>query len=225
MLNNKLIVIMGPDGTGKSLLSRYLYYVLRKRGMSVCLIYGGWRGFNSVYAQLIKKVYQAIFSKDKIHSSSTKSSRANIAREKKIKSVFKLIVLLDYYVSVIFKLVILLLIYNTVILDRYYIDLIVNMSIDLEENMREMLSTYKVVKPAMPRPGDMFVLIGPPQMIFKRKNDIPSIDFSKEQCRRFLYISMYSQEIQIISALKDLQEKARIVLQKLGIEYESSISH
>jgi len=225
MLNNRLIVITGPDGSGKSLLARYLYYVLRNRGVPVCLMYGGWRNFNNIYAQLVKKICSAISNKNKTHLSSIKSPEANIARKKKIKLLFKLAVLLDYYASVILKLIMFSLIYSIVILDRYYIDLIVNMSIDLEEDVREMLSTYRIVKPIMPRPEKIFVIIGPPQMIFKRKSDIPSIDFSREQCRRFLFISMYSQEIQIISALKNLQEKARIILQETGIEYENSIPH
>jgi thymidylate kinase len=131
------------------------------------------------------------------------------------KNLFKLFVLIDYYITVVPKLIISSFSKDIIILDRYFTDLLVNMSMDLKENTRDLIITYIFMKSIMPKPTLTFLLLTKPKVLFTRKADIPSLNFSIQQCKRFNYIQAFDPNIIVISALEKIHSKVEKILSKI----------
>jgi thymidylate kinase len=164
-MKRKLIIYLaGIDGSGKSTLAESLCDELQRNGLSCKYLWGGWRSFES---PLFKRVV-----------SRTKKTLVEKGEEEKVQEahnsmpLFGYLMWLDYFVRVYPSLLASLLTHDIVVLDRYIYDVIAGLTRDKRVS-RVILSLFKVFPP----PSIVFFIRVPLEVAFRRKDDIPSIEF------------------------------------------------
>ncbi len=185
-MRRKLIVLMGLDGSGKTLQANMLADWLNARGEKAAVIW--MRGESYITAPLIrlgKSVLGGPRETKRGEGIADRATYEKYTRSKKsmfknplLRSVWRSSTLLDHYISLRKALGRLPADVTTVILDRYVYDSMIDIDSAFGSAGREterLLDSrfYRL----FPKPDRVVLLEIPPEVSMRRKDDIPSIEY------------------------------------------------
>ncbi|MEG9193764.1 MAG: hypothetical protein V6S10_00325 [Candidatus Methanoglobus sp.] len=199
-----LISFSGIDGSGKTTLARSLTEELSKRGLKCQYIYGRLRPLVAQIFILAGRIF--LKKKDKSFSEFSSDKRKFVKKHTLLSRIYMKVMLLDYLLQLFFKVTLPYMFGKNMICDRYVYDTIINdfavdMGLSIFETSRLIERLFKVA----PKPTIAFLIDVPEEIAFKRKSDIPSLDYLRE--RRRLYLSIKDDfGILVLDGSKDLKE-------------------
>lgn len=188
MKRGYLICIIGIDGAGKTTLAKSIMVELTKKGIPVEY---RWGKFESYLLRFFILVKNKLLVREKDWRENYEKSleiKKNLLRNNFVSRLYEYFVLINYTFQVISKITIPLKLGKNVICDRYVYDTIVDMVIDLgysDEKVKRRLSQLFIL---LPSPDIFFFIDVPEEVAFRRKDDIPSLEFLKIKKEVYLKI-------------------------------------
>lgn len=200
------ICFVGIDGSGKTTLAKALVEMMREKGITSHYVYNRLRPFISRPVYLVGRALlfrgKDIF-KDYSGYSHTKR---RLFKNRFLSLAYGYLLLFDYFFQVMLKVKLPLMLGKNIVCDRYIFDTVItDLAVDMNyspEKIRRVLRRYLAL---FPKPDITFLVDVPEEVAYRRKNDVPSIDYLKE--RRMVYLSV-GQEfgMMILDGSKDLAE-------------------
>jgi thymidylate kinase len=185
-MKRKLIVLMGLDGSGKTLQANMLVDWLASRGERAQVVW--MRGESYITAPIIR-VGKSLLGGPREHKRgegiADRNSYDRYTRSKQsmfknpvLRSIWRSSTLIDHYISFRRALGRLPEDVTTVILDRYVYDSMIDIdsAFGSEGREAERLLRSRFFK-LFPRPDRVVLLDLPPEESMRRKSDIPSIEY------------------------------------------------
>lgn len=205
--NNFLICFTGIDGSGKTTLSKALVEVLNKNGVKCTYVYGRIEPF---LLEPFISIGRRIFLREKDMFSNyreySNTKRDAIERNSFLFTIYKYILLLDYFLQLLFKVRLPLMLGKNLVCDRYVYDTVItDLSVDMNYSHSEIKNLIKKYYYIAPKPDLAFLIDLPEEIAFQRKNDIPSIESLKEI--RNIYLDAGKEEgMVVLDGSKSLHE-------------------
>jgi dTMP kinase len=112
--------------------------------------------------------------------------------------VHRQLIVLDYFLSTVIKIKIPLMRGRNIVCDRYVYDL----QADL---LRQHKRTGRILRRLLPKPDKVFLIDLPEEVAFKRKNDVPSIDYLTQRRGGFLDLAK-QYNMTVLDGSKPLKE-------------------
>lgn len=178
----KIIYILGIDGSGKTTLAKNLVKHLNQQDHS----------FHYCYAQhipFILKPLKIIAQKSvmkstdefKNYSHYTDMKKKYSLKLRKLSYIYGFIWLLDYFLMAGFKIYYHRFLNHDLIVDRYFLDIVVNISETLQLKDSQLVRFAYFVSKLFPLPSAYYFIEVPEHVAFARKNDIQSIQYLTER--------------------------------------------
>lgn len=185
-MKRKLVVLMGLDGSGKTLQANMLAEWLASRGEKAEVIW--MRGESYITAPLIglgkavlggpseSKRGEGIADRDSYEKYTR--SKQSMFKNPLLRSIWRSSTLLDHYISFRKAIGRLPADVTTVILDRYVYDSMIDIdsAFGSEGRETERLLNSRFFR-LFPKPDKVVLLEIPPEESMKRKDDIPSVEY------------------------------------------------
>ncbi len=205
----------GIDGSGKSTLARNLVARLEASGVKSQYVYSRFR------PQLIKPLAiagHALFLRNKnIYKdySGYSDTRRALFRNRFLSFVYERILLLDYCLQVIVKVKFPLVMGRNIVCDRYVYDTVItDLAPDMGYSLGKIDQELKRCFLILPKPDIVFLIDTPEEIAFRRKKDVPSIDYLKD--RRKLYLEVGREHnMVILDGSKDLESLMQEIWSKI----------
>jgi len=189
---SKLIYIMGIDGAGKTTLAKNFIQEMNKKGVKYGYLYARYRPFFIMPLKWLSSLL--LYRKNK--------EFVNYKKYSEIKSKFGInhpflsrayafLCILDYLIITGPLIFIKLLFNRNLIVDRYIGDLIIVLSVAANLKEQEMLWLIKILHLIFPFPKYTFYIDIDLKIAFKRKNDIPSLQYLKERKDKYFTFKDY----------------------------------
>lgn len=187
MPRNPIVVcFIGPDGSGKTTLSKFLYDAMKRE--SIYVSYTWWlQGENSLIRKILRK-----FRKSFKGSSTSRKSEKPL-KLRLFKFIYPKIVLLDYLIFGFRNLVIpkLLSCYDMLIFDRFTYDPILYISAEFNYDLTTVKKLVEIYNTLLPNPDLIFVTDIPASVAYLRKReDFASIEDAEKI--RNMYRRLYA---------------------------------
>lgn len=215
------ICIIGIDGSGKTTFANKLNNELNKDGIESQYVYGRvipvisrvlmWAGRKFI----LKKKKSDIFDEYNKYT----SQKNKLLKNSFFSIIFIWSLLFDQIIQANIKIKPILSKKKVVICDRYILDTVIT---DIAANLyfsKEKITTLtKRVFKFTPIPNIIFLLDVSEEIAFKRKDDVPHINYLKE--RRNLYLDLVPAfQMEIVDGNKNLNELYNDVLKKLNTKF------
>jgi len=184
-VKNLLITFSGTDGSGKTALVTPLVAALNSAGLKALRV---WGSYELVAMKPIVALGSSVFLRGKSASRDYNDYHATITttiRRPLAGQVYRSLTLAEYYLQIQFGVRRRLLAGRTVVADRYTFDSLLNMAVNLGYDYDAYRTMHNRFAAHCPRPDLSFFIDVPEEIAFKRKDDIPSIDYLRK--RRTLY--------------------------------------
>jgi len=216
---NFFICFTGIDGSGKTTLAKKTVISLGKNGVECSYVYNRYKPI--ILRPLIFIGNFLFFNKsDKIYVNYTKhlTSKRKIFNIKILSVFYESILLFDYFFQIFFKIKLPLLLDRKIICDRYIFDTIVtDLAVDLEYSNEKIIRLLDFCFKLFPKPDLIFLIDILEETAFKRKNDVPSIDYLRDRRKIYLKISN-KYNMKIINGSNSLDKLEQIVLREISIK-------
>ena len=189
--NNFFICFTGIDGAGKTTLAKWLTGRLNRDRFECKYVY------NRLTPFLLKPwiiVGQKLFLRGKDINDYAEYSaiKRRAIRNNPLSSVYQWLLLLDYSIQVFLKVKIPLMLGKNIVCDRYVYDtLVTDLAVDFGYSDRKVRSVLERFSRLFPKPTLTFLLDVPEEIAYKRKKDIPSMQYLEE--RRKIYLTVGKQ--------------------------------
>lgn len=213
------ICFTGIDGSGKTTLSKELVSLLRTNGIKSLYIHNR-------YVPLILRPFmigaRALFvrKKDafKDYRGYSDTKKGALDRHPFLSSLFINMLLFDYFLQILFKIKFPLMRDKNIVCDRYIFDTITtDLAVDLKYSDEKVKAMLKKLFYLIPKPDMVFLVDISEEIAFRRKDDVPSIDYLRD--RRKIYLRMGKEYgMTILDGSKDLEE-LRTMVQREVIKY------
>lgn len=110
-------------------------------------------------------------------------------RDNPLSVVYQWLLLLDYSIQVLVKVKVPLILGSSIICDRYVYDTVAtDLAVDFGYSDKKIQQTLRRLLRLFPKPQLVFLVDVPEEVAYRRKDDIPSIDYLRE--RRRVYLAM-----------------------------------
>lgn len=196
-----LISIIGPDGSGKSTMTKELHGFLKDNGKKVEVVYNG-RGRNQILP--FRKIGRIYKSKERKKDRESKPSQKNVKKRKIVYTLAAPVFTLDLLLRYLFRIFPKRKSKKIVITDRYCSDIL------LMENVP--FTFRKFLLGLFPKPTLTFYLYNDPEILKERRPE-ESIEGLK---RQMYYFEKLKDNLEMISLKTDDKEKDQeLVLQKV----------
>ncbi len=205
MKRGRLICFMGIDGSGKSTLSKMLRDNLVNRGVK-CRYLWWLEAENSVIRRTLKKLFSDR-SKGGLKSSA-KIPTGFLA------SLYQGIVYIDYLRQLFLQVSMPLWAGYTIICDRYIYDTPIAFAAEFGYSESRLNRALRLVRRLAPEPDAFFLIDVPPEIAFKRKADIPSVESLARPRSMYLDIAKDMNAI-VINGTRDPDSLSRLVLENV----------
>lgn len=179
------ICFTGIDGSGKTTLAKKVAESMNKNGIKCQFVYARLTPFVLLPLLLIARL---LFLRGK--SISRNYSDYSSTRKKAVKKhsllfrIHQQILWFDYLLQIIFKVKLPLWLGRSTVCDRYIYDTVINdLAMDVGYSEKEVKRILKRYISAFPEPDFTFLIDIPVEVAYKRKTDIPSIDYLEERNR------------------------------------------
>lgn len=164
--------------------------LLKERGVSAQYVYAR---FQLILTKPVVFLANKIFLRDKKirteYSIRTNDKKTLIKKNRKLATVYRFLLLTDYLLQLAIKIKLPLLTGKTIVCDRYVYDTVLtDFAIDMGLSKDECLQLINKCFRFVPKPSVVFLVDASEEVAYKRKNDIPSIDYLKD--RRSLYLGI-----------------------------------
>ena len=116
-------------------------------------------------------------------------SKRNLLKNPFFSLFYSKTLILEYKIKTFIKITSQLKIKKQLVCDRYFYDLIVTLALDLDLSDSDINHLINSLTKKMPIPNLNFLIVLPPESAYKRKSDIPSINFLNERQQLYLKIS------------------------------------
>jgi thymidylate kinase len=187
----RLICLIGLDGTGKTTLAMDLVKKLNMRGIRAKYV---WNGFEPRIMKPFWKLGKMLFLRHENRASDYTGFSVKLKKSFKsplISSMYQLVFLIDYWIQILVNTRIPLMMKKIVISDRYYYDVLINLTVDLSYSSEKFGHMNKIFMKTCPHPDIVFLIDLSEEIAYERKTDTPSIEFLRE--RRQLYLNVARQ--------------------------------
>ena len=214
----KAFYLLGVDGSGKSTLSKYIIKKARSRNQHMRYLYA--RHFPILLAPFKKFAKYTVFRKE----NSTKNYRSYhhkktnfTLKNRFIGKIYGIIWIMDYVLTTYIKLFALHFKRGKTIIDRYYIDVIVNISDTLNIKNQDLVTVVKRFSKLFPTPSHIFYLNLPVEVAFSRKDDIDSLEYLQARKDKYDLLSKEFNFIELDATLS-IDELSIIILSYINGE-------
>lgn len=208
----KFICFIGIDGSGKTTLARELVKMMRERGIQYKYVYGMLKPFIlKPFMSIGRKFFlrgQNIFNN---YTEYSIAKREALKRKPFLTSIYRNILLVDYFLQIIFKIKMPLMFGKNIVCDRYVYDTVINyISTDMSYSNSETEELIKKYSYIAPKPDIVFLIDLPEKIAYQRKSDIPSVNYLNEQRKTYLEIGK-EYEMVMLNGSKSLIELKGII--------------
>lgn len=193
-MKTQQIYLLGIDGSGKTTLAKALVEKINERNIQAQYFYGQhFAIFLAPLRWFTKKTFMKTTSFEKDYKNYSKTKTKMSSKYRLFAYIYSFVWLFDYFFGTIFrKLFLIKRISKIIVFDRYFIDIVVNISQTLNLSESHMFSLLKISNHLFPMPNHIFYIDIPEEIAFLRKTDVPSIEYLIERSAR------YEKIIQII---------------------------
>lgn len=212
-----LICFTGIDGSGKTTLSKELVKLLNRKGVKCKYVYGKLNPFISKPFILIgREIFLRGKNPFKDYSEYSNSKRRVIMKHYFLSRIYQKILLFDYMLQIFFKIKLPLMLDKNIVCDRYVYDTIItDIAIDMYSKGR-IIKLLNNLQHFFPDPDITFLVDLPEEIAYKRKDDIPSIDYLKE--RRKIYLEVGEKfGMVVLDGSKSLEELRKEIQKYLTV--------
>ncbi|MDI3488524.1 MAG: hypothetical protein PWR26_1241 [Methanosarcinales archaeon] len=189
MSKGSLICFTGIDGSGKSTLAEMLVGRMDAEGMEVRYVHNV---YNSLLLRPIMELMKRTVFKGKTISENYwafESTRNELFEKPLLSTLYKYAVLLDYIAQTVFSVKMPLIMGKNVVCDRYVYDVIVNLAVELHLSREETKRLARWCFRVLSKPDVLFLLDVPEDVAYKRKDDVPSIEYLRERKRVYMDVA------------------------------------
>jgi len=182
-----LICFIGIDGSGKTTLAKRFLSIMDSKGVKAKYV---WGAYDVVVLRPFILRHQKIPLREK-GSSGQRGESGNLEmllRTNAFRSVYKTLVFLEYSVEIFFKITLGLILGENIVCDRYIYDTVINLTVNLGYRMKDFKISLRSFLRIGRRPDLTFFVDVPEETAYRRKKDIPSIDYLRK--RRKLYSAL-----------------------------------
>jgi len=209
------ICFTGMDGAGKTTLARYLSSAMGDNGLENHYVHSRLKPFIS---RLPMQAGMALFlrGKKKHRSYGEYAGRKKrLFRNRLLSQIYSLFLSVDYFFQVFFKIRVPLMRGRNIVCDRYVYDtVILDLAVDLGYSPDKTAGVIRSWLSFLPEPDLVFLLDAPEEIIFARKNDIPSLDYTREVRSLFLAVAGDSRMV-VLDSSRPVEEVAELALDKV----------
>ena len=177
------IVLIGVDGTGKSTQAKFLESDATAKGLRVTALWTRWE------PRFVRPVMA--LAKRSSGSSSAAGAHARVMSRKRrifrspvVRYLWKWVAGIDYYVQIVPRVRAARRDSDVVISDRYFQDALVDMGANFGSPAPSASGPFRF----FPKPDRVVLLDAPEDVVFARKEDVPSLEYLRE--RRPLYLEL-----------------------------------
>lgn len=198
------IAFVGIDGSGKSTLSNNTYKKILKEH-KIIKKYGR---FIPICTKIVIFLARKIFLKNsasiqKNYKKYIEEKRSIMKKHQTLTKLFISLILIEYFIEIFIKIIIPRKMGFSIIVDRYVYDTVINdLAIDLDLTKEE---THKIIKKflkILPNPDITFFVNVSEEIAFKRKNDIPSINYLKMRNKYYQELVNFKEVIKLDGSLE-----------------------
>jgi len=183
-----LICLVGLDGTGKTTQARKLLANLRQRGFVCHYVWGKLNPWLLAPFVWIARVLFLRGHDPYVDYPRHAAAKAKLGSHRLLHTFFENLFLLDYALQMVWKIRLPRLFHRHIICDRYVFDSIADLAADfryLTPRLNRSLDRFFTL---LPKPDVIFFFDLPEEAAYKRKRDIPSLEYL--QMRRGYFLSM-----------------------------------
>lgn len=213
-MKNKFICIIGIDASGKTTLAKGLVNKLNQKGIRAKHVWGGYecyvlRPLVYIGEKLFLHGSDPFEDYSHYHNTIQKTAENSI-----ISNLYRNLTLIEYLFQIFFKIQIPLLLGKAIVSDRYVYDIIINLAVNLGYSDEELKRHLKRFMRICPKPNLVIFINTPPEVAFKRKNDIPSLKYL--ELREKFYLSIADEyNVMVLDGNKNLNELEEIITNKV----------
>ena len=191
------VCFTGIDGSGKTTLSKSLVEEMKRNGIECRYVYNR---FNPFLLKPFMMVARAIFLRGKdMFEDYTEDSDAKkrLFKNRLLSMIYQSFLLFDYSFQIFLKVKIPLMLGRNIICDRYIYDTVcTDLAVDLNYSEKKTMDILRKCLYLFPKPDMTFLIDVPEEIAYKRKDDVPSVDYLKE--RRKIYLDVGKEEGMVI---------------------------
>ncbi len=208
------ICFTGMDGAGKTTLAKSLLSAMGENGFKSHYVHSRLKPFIS---RLPMQAGIALFlrGRDKHQSYGEYAGRKKrLFKNSFLSRIYSFFLSIDYFLQILFKIKIPLMRGRNIICDRYIYDtVILDLAVDLNYPPDKTARVIRSWQSFLPKPDLVFLVDAPEEIVFARKDDIPSLDYLKEVRSIFLRVGEDSNMI-ILDSSKPVEEVERVAIDK-----------
>jgi len=212
----KLICFIGIDGSGKTTLSKALVEALNKNGIKCLYLYGRLEPFVLKPVIMIgRRIFLGGENMFKDYRGYSSRKRDTIKEHSFLFTLYRYILLFDYFLQLLFKVRIPLMLGKNIVCDRYVYDTVItDLAVDMNLSSSEIKDLIKRFFYITPKPDLAFLIDLPEEIAFQRKDDTPSVEYLKE--RRKIYLDVGKEErMVILDGSKELDELEGLIRKEI----------
>lgn len=212
---HSFICFIGMDGSGKSTQAQALVKALEAGGHR-----SRWvrNRFDPILTRPFMWLGKALFfgGKGKLEDyKGYATNRKRVFRNPAFRLFYSYALLLDYYCQLSVRVCLPLMFRQSIVCDRYIYDTVVDLAVELNYSRERTSKVLRRLLYLLPKPDLVFLMDVPEEIAYRRKDDIPSIDFLKERREVYLYIAR-EQGMAILDGSRDRQELEAMVQEMAG---------
>lgn len=207
-----LICITGIDGSGKTTLSKELVEFLNLQGVRCKYVYAR---LSPLILQPFITIGNWIFLRKqnmfKNYSAYSDEKKRVLENHSFLSKIYQQILLFDYFFQTFFKVRIPLLFGTSIVCDRYVYDTVItDLSVDMKYSDDKIKNVLDNIFIFLPEPDITFLIDVSEDIAYKRKSDIPSIEYLKQ--RRKTYLNMGKErKMVILDGSKNLNSLRNVI--------------
>ncbi|MFX0204411.1 MAG: dTMP kinase [Candidatus Hodarchaeota archaeon] len=182
------ICFIGIDGSGKTTLAKQIMKTLIDKGFKVKYTWSRFEPWISKPFIFLAKFFFLNKDNMNLNYKQYSATRKNLFKNNILYSLYLVLIIPDVIIQNMIKIGIPIIMGRYIVADRYIYDTVVDIAVDRKFDINNTMILLRVLLYLLPKPKIVFLLDVDEEIAFKRKKDIPSLEYIKD--RRTLYINI-----------------------------------